>query len=63
MTEDVVTVSESTTPEKALDIAYENKVERLPVVEDGFIVGILTMRDILARKNFPNASRDKRVDF
>ena len=46
MTEEVVTVSESTTPEEALDIAYENKVERLPVVEDGFIVGILTMRDI-----------------
>ncbi len=47
MTEDVVTVSESTTPEEALDIAYENKVERLPVVDDGVIVGILTMRDIL----------------
>ncbi|MDD3985459.1 MAG: IMP dehydrogenase, partial [Methanobacterium sp.] len=46
MTEDVVTVSESTTPEEALDIAYENKVERLPVVDNGIIVGILTMRDI-----------------
>ncbi|MTK64091.1 MAG: IMP dehydrogenase [Methanobacterium sp.] len=63
MTEEVVTVSESTTPEEALDIAYENKVERLPVVEEGNIVGILTMRDILERKNFPNASRDKKGRF
>ncbi len=63
MTEEVVTVSESTTPEEALDIAYENKVERLPVVEDGSIVGILTMRDILERKKFPNASRDKKGRF
>jgi IMP dehydrogenase len=63
MTEEVVTVSESTTPDEALDIAYENKVERLPVVHNGQIVGILTMRDILERKNFPNASRDKKGRF
>ncbi|MBM4241633.1 MAG: IMP dehydrogenase [Euryarchaeota archaeon] len=59
MTEDVVTISESTTPDEALDIAYENKVERLPVVRDNRIVGIVTMRDILERKKYPSASRDK----
>lgn len=58
MTRDVVTVDESITPSEALDIAYENKVERLPVVKDGRIVGILTMKDILERKRYPNASRD-----
>lgn len=58
MTEEVVTISESTTPEEALDIAYENKVERLPVVKNDQIVGIVTIKDILELKKYPNASRD-----
>jgi IMP dehydrogenase len=63
MTEKVVTIKESTTPEEALDIAYENKVERLPVVKDDKIVGIVTIKDILERKKFPNASRDDEGRF
>ncbi len=58
MTEEVVTISESTTPEEALDIAYDNKVERLPVVQKNRIVGIVTIRDILERKKHPYAVRD-----
>jgi|GEM_PF-3734815 Predicted signal-transduction protein containing cAMP-binding and CBS domains len=38
-------------PNEALDIAYDNKVERLPVVQNQRIVGIVTIRDILERKN------------
>lgn len=63
MTEEVLTIPESTTPEEALDIAYENKVERLPVVRDRKLMGIVTIRDILERKKFPNASRDKKGKF
>jgi IMP dehydrogenase len=63
MTEEVLTIPESTTPDEALDIAYENKVERLPVVRDSKIMGIVTIRDILERKKFPNASRDKKGKF
>jgi IMP dehydrogenase len=63
MTEEVLTVPESITPDEALDIAYENKVERLPVVENGRIVGIVTIRDILERKRLPNASRDNKGRF
>lgn len=63
MTEEVLTIPESTTPDEALDLAYENKVERLPVVRDGEIMGIVTIRDILERKKFPNASRDKQGKF
>ncbi|MDR0900584.1 MAG: IMP dehydrogenase [Methanobrevibacter sp.] len=59
MTSDVVTVEDSISPLDALDIAYENKVERLPVVRDGKLVGIITIRDILNHKNHPNAARDK----
>ncbi len=63
MTEKVVTIDESTTPEEALDIAYENKVERLPVVKEDKIVGIVTIKDILERKKYPNASRDEEGRF
>lgn len=63
MTEEVLTIPESTTPDEALDIAYENKVERLPVVRNSKIMGIVTIRDILERKKFPNASRDKKGKF
>jgi len=63
MTEEVVTISESTTPDEAIDIAYENKVERLPVVKDGLIVGIVTVKDILERKKHPNAIRDEKGRF
>lgn len=63
MTEEVVTINESTTPEEALDIAYENKVERLPIVHNNHIVGIVTIRDILERKKHPNAVRDSEGRF
>jgi IMP dehydrogenase len=60
MTEDVLTISEFTGTDEALDIAYENKVERLPVVSDeNKLVGIVTMKDILDCKKYPNAVRDK----
>ncbi|OED30040.1 IMP dehydrogenase [Methanosphaera sp. WGK6] len=60
MTHNVVTISEDTDTETALDLAYENKVERLPVVSDeDQIVGIVTMKDILERKKYPSAVRDK----
>ena len=60
MTHNVVTITENTDLEVALDLAYENKVERLPVVSDNQeLVGIVTMKDILERKKFPNAVRDK----
>ncbi|OWT32492.1 IMP dehydrogenase [Methanobrevibacter sp. 87.7] len=59
MTSDVVTIDENTSAEEALDIAYEHKVERLPVLNDGKLVGIVTIRDILNHKKYPSAARDK----
>ena len=58
MTSDVVTVEEPISVEEALNIAYENKVERLPVLNDGKLVGIITIKDILNRAQYPNAARD-----
>lgn len=63
MTSEVVTIEEPITAEEALNIAYENKVERLPVLRDGKLVGIVTIKDILNQSKYPNAARDKNGNF
>ncbi|MEI7858050.1 MAG: IMP dehydrogenase [Methanomicrobiales archaeon] len=59
MTKKLVTAPEDITSEKALELMYTNKVERLPVVnEKGKLIGIITMQDILEKRQYPNATRD-----
>jgi IMP dehydrogenase len=59
MTKKLVTAPEDITSEKALEIMYTNKVERLPVInEKGKLIGIITMQDILEKRQYPNATRD-----
>ncbi len=60
MTKKPIVASEDITSEKALEIMYTNKVERLPVVDKkGKLLGIITMQDILEKRQYPNASRDR----
>ncbi|MDR2873826.1 MAG: IMP dehydrogenase [Methanobrevibacter sp.] len=59
MTSDIVTVEDSISSSDALAIAYENKVERLPVVKNDKLVGIITIKDILEQDQYPKAIRDK----
>ena len=59
MTTDLITGESSISLEEALEKMYEYKIERLPVVDrTGKLMGIITMQDILARKEFPMANRD-----
>ena len=59
MTKKPIVADENITSEKALEIMYTNKVERLPVVDKtGRLIGIITMQDILEKRQYPNASRD-----
>ena len=59
MTKKLITASEDVTAENALETMYANKVERLPVVDArGCLVGIITMRDILEKRQYPRANRD-----
>lgn len=59
MTRDVVTARESVKVEEAIDIMYENKVERLPVInEKGDLVGMISMQNILERRQYPNANKN-----
>ncbi|NMB79983.1 MAG: IMP dehydrogenase [Methanomicrobiales archaeon] len=60
MTKKPIVADEDITAEKALEIMYTNKVERLPVVDKkGKLLGIITMQDILEKRQYPKATRDK----
>jgi len=59
MTKKPITADEEITAEKALEVMYTNKIERLPVVDrNGKLIGIITMQDILEKRQYPNATRD-----
>jgi CBS domain-containing protein/acyl dehydratase len=58
MSADLVTVGPDEPVERAAEILGEHDVRRLPVVEDGHIVGIVTAADIA--HYLPHAVRDRR---
>src|SRR5579862_6393475 len=56
---DLVVAPKKTTPEKAKEIMREMKIEKLPLVDKkDRLAGLITAKDILKRKQFPNASKD-----
>jgi len=60
MTRKPITADDEITMEQALEVMYTNKVERLPVVNaKGNLIGIITMQDILEKRQYPRASRDR----
>ena len=60
MTKNVVHGNEEITHDEAMNIMYENRIERLPIVDkNNKLIGMITLRDILKRKQYPNAARDK----
>ncbi|OPY29153.1 MAG: Inosine-5'-monophosphate dehydrogenase [Methanocella sp. PtaU1.Bin125] len=59
MTRGLVTAGENVTVEEAIDLMYEHKVERLPVInEKGNLVGLILMQNILEKRQYPNAIRN-----
>jgi IMP dehydrogenase len=59
--EDLVTASVGTTLEEAEKILHRHRIEKLPVVnEEGSLAGLITVKDIVKRRQHPNASKDER---
>ncbi|MEM7038496.1 MAG: IMP dehydrogenase [Bacteroidota bacterium] len=57
--DDLVTAPEGTTLEQAEEILRRHKIEKLPVVnKSGLLTGLITYKDILKKRNFPNACKD-----
>jgi IMP dehydrogenase len=58
--ENLITAPEGITLEKAEGILQQHKIEKLPVVnKKGKLTGLVTYKDILKKKNKPNACKDK----
>ena len=56
----LITVKQGTTLEEAKEVLQKHRVEKLLVVnESGNLTGLITVKDILKKQNFPNAATDK----
>ncbi|WP_224269445.1 IMP dehydrogenase [Haloprofundus salinisoli] len=59
MTDEVITAGEDVTARDALELMYDYKIERVPIVdENDRLVGLVTMQGILQRREHENAARD-----
>jgi len=59
--ENLVTAPEGTSLEEAEAILHRHRIEKLPVVAaDGTLAGLITVKDIVKRRQFPNACKDER---
>ena len=64
MTGEPITVPESVTAGEALNLMFEHRIDRLPVVNsEGKLVGIITMSDLARRRKYKNAVRDENGDL
>jgi len=57
MTKDVISIKPGASREEALKILFESRKEKLPIIEDGFLKGLITKKDLAPE--FPLASKDE----
>jgi IMP dehydrogenase len=61
MTREVITAKPGITIDRAKEILHNQRIEKLPVVDDkGHIVGLITSKDILKMDQYPHASKDRK---
>lgn len=59
--ENLITAPMGTTLEQAEEVLHRNRVEKLPVVDDnGYLKGLITVKDIQKKIQYPNATKDDR---
>ncbi|MDP8257511.1 MAG: IMP dehydrogenase [Candidatus Alcyoniella australis] len=55
----LITVPPGTTLEEAKDLLHQNRIEKLPVVDDQFrLKGLITIKDIEKSEQYPNSAKD-----
>ncbi|ELZ36295.1 inosine-5'-monophosphate dehydrogenase [Halorubrum saccharovorum DSM 1137] len=60
MTDEVITAPEDVDAREALELMYDHKIERVPIVDDADgLVGLVTMQGILQRREHEEAARDE----
>jgi IMP dehydrogenase len=56
---DLVTAPKGVSLDEAKRLLHENKIEKLPLIDrNGRLAGLITSRDIMKRKQFPDATKD-----
>jgi IMP dehydrogenase len=56
----LITGKEGTTLDEAADIMHANKIEKLPIVDaNNKLVGLITIKDINKKREYPNANKDE----
>jgi IMP dehydrogenase len=60
MTTELVTVSPGCKPDEARQLLHKHRIEKLLVVEDGKLVGLITIKDLLQAERNPLANKDER---
>ncbi len=60
MTRDnLVTAPEGVTADEALELLHKHRIEKLPIVDDdGYLRGLITVKDFAKREEFPDATKD-----
>ena len=58
MTKNVVTANYGIGTEEAKKILHEHRIEKLPLLQDGKLSGLITTKDIMKLHTWPNANRD-----
>jgi IMP dehydrogenase len=55
----LITATKGISLDDAADIMHQNKIEKLPIIdEDGFLKGLVTIKDIKKRIEYPNSNKD-----
>ena len=58
---ELVTAPVGTTLKEAEKVLHRHRIEKLPVVDEkGMLTGLITVKDIVKRRQFPNACKDER---
>jgi IMP dehydrogenase len=55
----LITAKKGIDLDDAADIMHQNKIEKLPIIDnDGFLKGLVTIKDIKKRIEYPNSNKD-----
>jgi IMP dehydrogenase len=60
MTTELVSVPPGTNPEAARELLHKHRIEKLLVVDQGKLVGLITIKDLLQAERNPLANKDER---
>ncbi len=56
----LITATKGISLDEAADIMHKNKIEKLPLIDEaGKLTGLVTIKDIKKRKEYPNACKDE----